>query len=318
MAKTKKTKRPTALVTGISGRLGRLLTQELHRTHDVVGVDRRPFNDAPQDVTMCRVDIRSRRCEEVFRTHDIEAVIHMNIMHDPRRSDEEHHTFNVIGTQQLLEYCVRYRIPKLVLLSTANVYGPSPRNQNYLTEDALLMAGETDSGIRDLVAVDMLCSTFFWKHPEVETVVLRPVHICGSVHNAPSNYMRLPAVPILLGFDPMVQLIHERDVVRALMATLRPGARGVFNVTGPSAVPLSAVLQLLDKPLRPVPHLLFEPVVRTMFRSRIWNFPPAELDHLKYGCTVSGNRIREELSFKPEYDLADIVAIFRQGTSSNG
>jgi UDP-glucose 4-epimerase len=311
MTKTTAKKRSTVLVTGISGRLGRLLTQDLHRKHQVVGVDRRPFVEAPSDVTMHRVDIRSRRCEDVFRTHKIKAVVHMNIMHDPRQSDEDHHTFNVIGTQHLLEYCVRYNVPKLVMLSTANVYGPNPRNESYLTEDSLLMAGETDSSVRDLVAVDMLCTTFFWKHPEVETVVLRPVHICGSVHNAPSNYLRLPTIPTLLGFDPMVQLIHERDVVNALMATLRPGARGVFNVTGPEAVPLSAILSTLGKPVRPLPHVLFEPMVRTMYRSRVWGFPPRELDHIKYSCTVNGTRIHQELGYTSQYNLNDIVTMFQ-------
>ena len=299
------------VVTGISGRLGRLLAQELHRRVPVVGIDRRPFAEAPKDVQMHRIDIRSRRCEDVFRTNQIDAVFHLNIMHNPRRSAEEHHTFNVMGTQQVLEYCVHYKIPKLVVLSTANVYGPHPRNQMYLTEDAPLMAIERDVGVRDLVAMDMLVSAFFWQHPEIETTILRPVHICGSVHNAPSNYLRLPRIPKLLGFDPMVQVIHEMDVVKAMVATLEGTARGVFNVTGPAAVPLSAVLSELGKPVIEVPHLLFEPMVKYFYRARFWSFPYPELDYLKYGCVVDGSRIRKELGFESERSIKEIVAMFR-------
>src|SRR5438477_566743 len=81
--------------------------------------------------------------------------------------------------------------------------------------------------------VEHLASTFFWKARNVETVILRPVHILGTVHNAPSNYLRLDPIPMLLGFDPMVQLIHEQDVAEAIAAGLAPGARGIYNIVGP-------------------------------------------------------------------------------------
>jgi len=44
------------LVTGVCGRLGKLLARELHRTDQVVGVDRRPFDDRPKDIVHHQVD----------------------------------------------------------------------------------------------------------------------------------------------------------------------------------------------------------------------------------------------------------------------
>lgn len=299
------------VVTGISGRLGRLLARQLHRQHPIIGIDRRPFELAPADVKMHRIDIRSRRCEDVFRTNDVEAVIHLNVMHDPRKDSEEAHTFNVMGTQQLLEYCVKYDVPKLIFLSTANHYGTGPRTQRYLKEDAPLMGAALDHNQRALVELDMLCTTFFWQHPEVETVVLRPVHILGPVRNAASNYLRLPRVPKLMGFDPMIQGIHVDDIVAALIKALTPGARGVYNVTGPDPVPLSAILDRLNKPILPVPHPLFKFTVKQMFKAHLWSFPPAELEHLMYGCMIDGSRIREELGLKPTRSMTDIVELFR-------
>ena len=301
--------KPTApiVITGVSGRLGQRLARRIHRMHPVIGVDRRPFPGAPKDVEMRRIDIRSRRCEEVFRKSRVEAVIHLNIMHDPRRSADEHHTFNVRGTRQLLEYCVRYDVPKLIVLSTANVYGTGPRNMRYLTEDAPLMGAASNTGMRDLVELDMLVSSFFWQHPEVETVVLRPVHIVGSVHNAASNYLRLPRIPKLIGYDPLVQLIGEDDLCDAIVRTLLPGARGVFNVTGPPAIPVSAILKELGKPIAPVPYLAFEVAMKRMFAAHVWSFPPAELEHLRYGCMIDASRIQRELDFEPQQSLADIL-----------
>ncbi len=299
------------VITGISGRLGRLLALDLHREHAVVGIDRRPFEGAPSDVTLHQLDIRSRRCEDVFRHGKVDAVVHLNIMHDPRRSAEEHHTFNVIGTQQVMEYCVRHKIPKLVVLSTANVYGPHPRSQMYLTEDAPLMASETDPQVRDLVTTDMLTCGFVWRHPEIETVVLRPVHILGTVRNAPSNYLRLPRIPKLLGFDPMIQVMHEHDVVRALRLVLAPGVRGVFNVAGPPAVPLSVLLAETGRPVLEIPHPIFESLMRSLYALRVWSFPPPEIGFLKYACLADDSRIRFELDYEPRVDLRAILQDFR-------
>ena len=70
---------------------------------------------------------------------------------------------------------------------------------------------------------------YFWRLPEVATVILRPAHILGTVKNAPSNYLRLAVVPTLLGFDPMMQAVHQDDVVRAIMLALKPAVRGKKN-----------------------------------------------------------------------------------------
>src|SRR5262249_36666827 len=158
-----------------------------------------------------------------FRAGDVRALIHLGLLHDPRATAEDHHSWNVGGTGRLLEYCQHYAIPKVVVLSSANVYGPRPDNSQFLTEDAPLMAGQAFPDMRDLIEVDMLACSFFWKAQPCDTVILRPVHILGSVRNAPSNYLRLPYVPTILGFDPMVQVIHELDVVEALVLALKPG-----------------------------------------------------------------------------------------------
>src|SRR6266571_6917637 len=238
--------RDTVLITSISGNLGRTLARILHRTEKVAGLDRRPFAGKPKDLELHQLDIRKKKVEDVFRRGEIRALLHMAIMHDPRLSQSEHHSFNVLGTKAVLEFAAKYGVQKVVVLSSTNVYGPRPDNDNFLTEDAPLLGSQNFPDIRDLIEVDMYAQQYMWKHPEVETVILRPVHIVGpTVRNAPSNYLRLERPLTVLGFDPMIQLIHEEDACRALVLALRPGVRGVYNVTGPGEVPLSAVLKEL-------------------------------------------------------------------------
>jgi UDP-glucose 4-epimerase len=304
----------TVLVTGACGRLGKRVIRALHRERRVIGVDRREFPDKPKDVVHEQLDMRRRKLKDLFRAEPIEAVVHLGVMHDPRASSAEHHSWNVAGFQKLLEYVAHYQVPKLVVLSSANVYGPQPDNAQFLTEEAPLLGGARFSEIRDLIEVDMLAQGFFWRHPETETVILRPVHILGGVHNAASNFLRLPTVPTLMGFDPMVQVIHESDVVLAMLRALSPGKRGIYNVAGAEPAPLSHIVRVLGKPSFPVPYTLGKALLKRLWSFRLTTFPAPELDHIRYVCMVDDRRARQELGYLPATTLPDTVRSVEEET----
>jgi UDP-glucose 4-epimerase len=297
------------VITGIAGRLGRVVARRLHRDprYSLIGLDRRPFPGRPKDVEHHQVDLRSKKARDVFRSGEIAALVHLGVMHDPRSTPAELYSWNVGGTSRLLDYAQTYGVPKVVLLSSANVYGPRPDNPQFLTEDAPLLAAQRFPQMRDLVEVDHLASTFFWKARHVETVILRPVHILGTVHNAPSNYLRLDPIPLLLGFDPMVQLIHEQDVAEAIAAALAPGARGIYNIVGPGEVPLSVVIKELGRKTIPIPHPLAKPLYWAAWRLGLSGYPVAEFDFIRYVCMVDGHRAERELNFRPRHSLRETI-----------
>jgi UDP-glucose 4-epimerase len=169
------------------------------------------------------------------------------------------------------------------------------------------MGGQKFEAIRDLIALDMFCNTFFWRHPEIETVILRPVHIIGRVNNAPSRYLRLERPPTIMGFDPMLQLIHVEDVVTAIERALTPGIRGVYNIAGPSPVPLSFVLDALGRDPHPVPEPLLKVALKTAWSLKLSDWPVPELDHIKYVCMVDDGLARRRLGFRHVHDLASIL-----------
>jgi UDP-glucose 4-epimerase len=294
--------RGKVLVTGICGRFGRRLARRLHRVRGVVGLDRRSFADKPSDIEHHELDLASKRAREVFRDPELGAVVHLGIIHDPRGKSAEH-AKNVVGFQRLLEYVELYDIPKVVLLSSANVYGPRPENPQFLNEDAPLLASGPFSDMRDLVELDIFAQSFFWKYPRTETVILRPTHILGTVRNAPSNYLRLQVVPTLLGFDPMVQVVHQDDVVSAMCLALKPGTRGIFNVAGPPPLALSQAIRFLGRNSLPLPHAVAKFSIDRLFRLRVTSFPAPELDFIRYVCMVDDRRARQVLHYTPRFDL---------------
>lgn len=295
------------LVTGICGNLGRRVARHLHRERRVIGLDRRKFPGKPKDIEHFAIDLRRHRVEDIFREITINAVVHLGVMHDPRDNSEEHHTWNVRGLSRLLEYASRHRVQKFILLSSANVYGPRPDNAQFLDEDAPLLAAGAFSDMRDLVELDMLVQSFFWKYPEIETVILRPTHILGTVHNAPSNYLRLKLAPTLMGFDPMLQTVHQDDVVRAIQLSLRPGIRGIFNLAGPQALRLSAILRKLNRSYVPIPYTLARFGVKRLWSLRMTSFPAPELDFVRYVCMVDDRRARAVLGYEPAFGIHETL-----------
>ncbi len=310
-----KDRRPTLVMTGICGRLGRLLARRLHRDgqYRIVGIDRRTLRHGPPDIEVHAIDLRSKRTRDVIRSNRPQALVHLGLLHDPHQSARAHHKWNVEGTARLLDACATYQVPKVVFLSTHTVYGARPENPQFLTEEAPLLGAQDVPQMRDLVEADMLVSSFFWKHQEIETVILRPVHVLGRVSNAISNYLRLDRVPVLLGFDPMMQIIHEEDVVDGIVASLRKGARGIFNLAGPGEVPLSVILRELGRSKIAVPHLVAPMLLKMLWKMEVSVFQGSEINHLRYVCMVDGTRARKELGFTPRHSLRETILAVDEG-----
>lgn len=245
-------------------------------------------------------------------------MIHLGVVHNFRIPAERLYSRNVIGTETLLKYVSKYHIKKLLLLSSTDVYGPMPTNSHFIDEDAPLMASQRFPAVRTLVAVDRTVGSFFWRHHDIETVILRPVHIVGpNVRNAPSNYLRLRVIPTMMGFDPMVQLIQEDDLLHMIEAALGEGVRGVFNLAGTDPVPLSRILRILHKPILPIPHPLFRAGLERMWKYRLTSFPAPELDHIQFNTVVDTRRAKAVLGVEAERSLYEILEPFRAEDASD-
>ena len=300
------------VLTGIAGRLGRRVANMLSLKHEVIGIDHRPCPGLPDNVTHHRTDLRRRPAENIFRHEGVDAVIHLGVVHNFRVSSEELYVRNIIGTETLLRYVSKYKVNKIVLLSSGDVYGPMPTNSHFINEDAPLMASQRFPETRSIVAVDRAVQSFFWRHHHIETVILRPAHIVGpTVRNAPSKYLRLRLIPTLAGFDPIVQLTAEDDLLRMINAVLKPGVRGVFNLASTEPVPLGKILKVIGKPILPIPHPLFKSALERMWKYRLTTFPAPELDHIRFNSVLDTSRSRKELDVRPNRSLYEILEPFR-------
>ncbi|MBI5505697.1 MAG: SDR family oxidoreductase [Deltaproteobacteria bacterium] len=300
---------PKLLITGIAGGLGRLVAKMARSRYQVIGVDRAPWPSAPDRVVVHQFDMRKRRFEDVFRTERPQAVVHLAFVRHFRSDPATRHEINVEGTKRVLEHCAEYGVQQLVVVSSSYVYGALPNNARYMNEDHPLNASRTFPEIRDLCEVEGLVGTFLWRYPQIATSILRPVNTLGhSLHNAIGNYMKIPLVPTVMGFNPMMQFLHEEDLAEAVNVALEKKIRGVYNVAGPGAVPLKRALEEIGRPYFSIPDPVAQTLISTLFGLGIYTFPPGAIDFIKYPCTINDQRFRQATGFRARHTLAEIFA----------
>jgi UDP-glucose 4-epimerase len=301
--------RETVLVTGISGAFGTLVAKKLSRHFNVMGVDRRPLSPL-RNVEHHQLDLRRKSAYELLRKKRPQSIIHLGVLRNPLKHQRGStaNFFNLEITSQLLRLAEEIQVRKFIFLSTANLYGPSATSSGFLSEDAPLHGADRSPEIHDLVTIDMMIQSFFWKRPEIETIILRPVHLVGPhLNNAPTRFLRLERVPTILGFDPLIQGVHEDDAARAVLLALNPQVRGIFNIIGQDAAPLSRIVSVMKKTQFPIPEFLFRGFLRAAFKLNMTSFPEGELDHLKYSCLVDGSRAERDLKFKAQHSLKKTI-----------
>ncbi|MCU0665262.1 MAG: NAD-dependent epimerase/dehydratase family protein, partial [Myxococcota bacterium] len=166
-------------ICGGAGRLGRLAVRRLHRTDEVTVIDARLFENRPADVEHLRSELVRKETRNLFRRRHVNAVVYLGPHYGETMDvyDDEWTSRSIEGFARLLEYCNRYDVGKVVVMSSADIYGARAHNPQFLTEEAPLL-GNGMAALRD---IDMMAQSFFWKRPDVETVILRPAHLVGDV-----------------------------------------------------------------------------------------------------------------------------------------
>ena len=102
----------------------------------------------------------------------------------------------------------------------------------------------------------------------------------------------LPVVPMILGFDPRYQFVHEDDVVHALEHAVKHRVPGTYNVAGDGVLALSEVAGLLGKTYAPVLPPWGTGIATSVLRRLGVEIPPEALEQMRYGRGVDNRRFK--------------------------
>jgi UDP-glucose 4-epimerase len=299
------------LLLGAAGGIARQLAARLLELgHEVWGIDARPFHNPPAGLQLHQVDLRKRAAEEVFRRARPEAVVHMATVTALSLQGEERHRINLGGTQAVFAHSAQYGVKQLLFVGRHTFYGAAADSALYHTEDEPPRALDSFPELADLVAADLYAATALWRLPQITTAVLRLCYTLGAPGSGTlSSFLSPPRVPRVLGFDPLFQFMHERDVVLALEKALEKRVRGIFNVAGPQPLPLSLIIREAGRSALALPETLLRLVLG---RGSLPRLPAGALDHLKYPVVADDRAFRQATGYAPAHDELHTLRLFRE------
>lgn len=304
------------LVTGVSRELGGHLARRLASDASVdrvIGVDVTPPRSDLSSVRFVRADIRNPVIAKVIAGEDVDTVVHTSVLasQGSQSLTKEH---NVIGTMQLLAACQRApSIERLVVKSSAEVYGSTNRDPAMFTEDIPARRTPTSGFPKDVVEVEGYVRGFSRRRPDVTVTMLRNANTIGPRSPSPvANYFRLPVIPKPVGFDARIQLLHTDDLLACLHHAALAGVAGTFNIAGDGVMTLSQAIRRLGKPAVPLPGFAINSLGRSLRPTGMTpdGFSAEQVRYLTFGRGLDTTRMREILGFEPTYTTEEAFADF--------
>lgn len=308
------------MVTGVRGHWGaevaaRLIAevegQEQPSIH-IIGLDSEPPEREINELDFIQADIRNPLLVNLLASENVHTVCHL-VFEESVRPSESAFEKNVMGTMKLMGACAEAGVSKVVLKSSMAVYGAQPSNPVFITEEHPIQGSRSYGYTRDLVEIESFCNGFRRQVPEIDLTILRFSNIIGPRADTPlTRFLKEPMAPVLMGFDPLMQVIHANDVIDALVFAIMNDAPGVYNVAAEGVFPSRRLMTLAAKMPVPVFHVFayLGSDIMGSFGAPVGRYAPIEWDYLRYPWVGDLTKMREELGFVPRYTAEEALREF--------
>jgi len=221
---------PVVAVTGAASGLGHTLTARLAaspRIGRLIAID--GHRGDATGVTWRVVDIRDPAL--AGRLAGVDVVVHTDLDLAPDSDQRARRAFNVRGAQTVLTAAAAGRVGRVVLVTSAMVYGARPDNPVPLAEDAPLGADPDGSVVGDLLEVEHLAQRSPQANPGMAITVVRPAALVGEgVDTLITRHFEAPRLLAVKGCAPRWQFCHVDDLVSALELAATGEVTGKFAV----------------------------------------------------------------------------------------
>lgn len=320
-------------VTGAFGSLGRRLLARLEADDDidrVVAIDVRSGSGLDGDVgepgdLMMRhpklsahnVDFTApgaeRELKDVFASEGVEGVFHLAFLSTPTHHMEMAHELETVGTHYVLNAAAATGVSRLVSLSSTMCYGARADNPAFLTESDPLRPPPSRS-LRDKAEADEQVRKFASEHGEGSGGVAVAIARVGALVPTAKDHFwtRLfsrRVVPGVLGYDPLLQLMHPDDAVRALHLLWKSSSRGIYNVVGQSQLPFSHIVTRLHRVPLYLPARIGQSLAAALWSAQLIEMPQHFWGFLRWPWLCDDKKIRDALGFVPQHDITTVLNI---------
>ncbi|GAA4597129.1 SDR family oxidoreductase [Planotetraspora phitsanulokensis] len=297
---SKRLRPPVVAVTGGASGIGRAFLSKVASSADfrrVVAIDEHR-GDVP-DVTWRVLDIRDPLLAN--RISDVDVLVHLGTDMSLDSDAAERRRYNVRAAQTVLTACAAARVRRVVLVTSAMVYGAAADNDVPLPEDAPV-AAEPDTGlVGDFLEIESLIRRSSRSHPGLEVTVLRPAALVGQgVDTVVTRHFEAPRLLTVKGCLPRWQFCHVDDLVSALEAAALGQVSGVVAVGSDGWLETDQVEEISGLRRLELPAGLTFGTAQRLHRLGITPAPATDLHYVVYPWVVDAAALREA-GWKPAW-----------------
>lgn len=296
-------------ITGTSSFLGAVLLRRLVERYGadrVVAVDIASPPATLHGVRRRLIDFTlpasDQRLLEALGEEEVETVLHLAFFTSPKRDSAYAHELESIGTLHLLGAAAAAGVAHVVMRSFTAAYGARGQNPNFLSEDHRLQAAPGLSWARDKIEAEQHAASFAKRYRALRVTVLRLCPLFGpGVRNFYTRIFDHRVVPMLMGYDPLLQLLHPEDALTAFEAALDRSEGGAFNIVPRGSLSLATALHLAEKVPVPVPHPAAYAGAEVLWATGVGQAPAGFVDYARYPFLADGEKAERELGFRARY-----------------
>ncbi|WP_097229773.1 SDR family oxidoreductase [Streptomyces zhaozhouensis] len=317
----------TVAVTGAARGLGARLTERLldaPEVRRVLALDER-LGEA-RGAEWHTLDVRDPAIADLLRTsgatRDAEAedpgqdepapgpvdvLVHLALDLDVEADPVARTAFNVRGTQTVLTAAAAAGVRRVVLCTSAMVYGALPDNDVPLAEDAELRATEDATCVGDLLEIERLAQRAPRAHPGLNVTVLRPAVLVGGTDTALTRYFESPRLLVVAGSRPRWQFCHVDDLVSALELAALEKVDGELAVGCDGWLEQEEVEELSGIRRMELPSSVALGAATRLHRLGLTPSPAGDLAYTMHPWVVSGSRLYEA-GWRPTWSNEEVLA----------
>jgi UDP-glucose 4-epimerase len=243
-----------------------------------------------------RADSGYSLLSRIVKATQVDTIVHTFLVVDSSSmSGRALHEINVIGTMNLLAAASApgSSVRHVVVKSSSLVYGAHPADPGWFTEETPRSRPARARLERSLAEVESYMRDFAEENPAVTVTVLRFANVLGPELTTPiSRNLQRGVMPVIAGFDPLIQFVSQEDVVRCLEMVVSEQMGGVFNVAGDGRLPISEVAKIASAWRLPLSPVYTRQLAAPLIRLGLLDLP-AELDSLlRYGRGIDTSRLK--------------------------
>jgi nucleoside-diphosphate-sugar epimerase len=283
---------PTIGVTGAAGSLGRALVERLSgdaSSPRIVAID--TVREQTPGVTWRLADVRDPALAS--RLTGVETLVHLATDRSPSTPTEDRRAVNIRGTEVLLEAAVAAGVERVVLLTSAMVYGAHPANPVPLPEDTPHLTEPPDGLVGDWVAMENAVRRTA-DRASIELIVVRPASLVGAAPDALMPGL-FEAVRLLGIRDARChwQFCHLDDLVDALAAAALGQVCGPVTVGCDGWLTRAEVESISGMRSVVIPSAVAFATANRLHRVGALASPSSDLHYLVHPWVVGSQRLRE-------------------------